>query len=137
MRHIGFMGGSSLVELGTASEMLEFLDFLNSKMEDNESIEISSRLYNKYIKLEQLEKMDSIIKDIKLVLSPEEDKYIKYLSGMETCIESAKMFYNSWGIYQPLKVAVTDAPYYIEDKNRPLEQYDVLKPNESPFWLRQ
>lgn len=131
------MGGSSLVELGTASEMLEFLDFLNSKMEDNESIEISSRLYNKYIKLEQLEKMDSIIKDIKLVLSPEEDKYIKYLSGMETCIESAKMFYNSWGIYQPLKVAVTDAPYYIEDKNRPLEQYDVLKPNESPFWLRQ
>ncbi|MOA65923.1 hypothetical protein D3C78_1924880 [compost metagenome] len=52
------------------------------------------------------------------------------------CIESAKMFYNSWGIYQPLKVAVTDAPYYIEDKNRPLEQYDVLKPNDPPFWLR-
>lgn len=136
MKHIGFMGGSSLVELGTASEMIDFLDFLNTKMEDHESNEISSRLYNKYIKFEQLEKLDSIVKDIKLVLSSDEDKYIKYLSGIEMCIESAKIFYNSWGIYQPLKVAVTDAPYYIEDKNRPLEQYDVLKPNESPFWLR-
>lgn len=136
MRHIGFMGGSSLVELGTASEMIEFLDFFNKKMEDHENNEISSRLYNKYIKLEQLEKLDSIVKDIKLALSPDEDKYLKYLSGIELCIESAKTFYNSWGIYQPLKITVTDAPYYIEDKNRPLEQYDILKPNESPFWLR-
>lgn len=31
MRHIGFMGGSSLVELGTASEMIDFLDFFNKK----------------------------------------------------------------------------------------------------------
>ncbi|MDE8558615.1 hypothetical protein [Pantoea vagans] len=136
MRHIGFMGGSSLVELGTASEMIDFLDFLNTKMEDHESNEISRRLYNKYIKFEQLEKLDSIVKNIKLELSSDEGKYFKYLSGIETCIESAKMFYNSWKIYQPLKVAVTDAPYYIEDKNRPLEQYDVLKPDETPFWLR-
>ncbi|MBT0731144.1 hypothetical protein [Rosenbergiella nectarea] len=136
MRHIGFMGGSSLVELGTASEMIEFLDFFNKKMGDHENNEISSRLYNKYIKFEQLEKLDSIVKDIKLALSPDEDKYLKYLSGIEMCIESAKTFYNSWGIYQPLKITVTDAPYYIEDKNRPLEQYDILKPNESPFWLR-
>ncbi len=130
------MGGSSLVELGTASEMIEFLDFFNKKMGDHENNEISSRLYNKYIKFEQLEKLDSIVKDIKLALSPDEDKYLKYLSGIEMCIESAKTFYNSWGIYQPLKITVTDAPYYIEDKNRPLEQYDILKPNESPFWLR-
>jgi len=131
------MGGSSLVELGTASEMIDFLVFFNAQMKDQEGNEISSRLYNKYIKLEQLERLDSIVKDIKLVLSPDESKYLKYLSGIETCIESAKIFYKSWGIYQPLKIAVTDAPYYIEDKNRPLEQYDVLEPNESPFWLRQ
>ena len=131
------MGGSSLVELGTASEMIDFLVFFNAQMKDQEGNEISIRLYNKYIKLEQLERLDSIVKDIKLVLSPDESKYLKYLSGIETCIESAKIFYKSWGIYQPLKIAVTDAPYYIEDKNRPLEQYDVLEPNESPFWLRQ
>lgn len=136
MRHIGFVGGSSLVELGNASEMIDFLDFFNKKMEGNENNDISSRLYNKYIKLEQLEKLSSIVKDIKFALSSDEGKYLKYLSGIETCIESAKMFYNSWGIYQPLKIAVTDAPYYIEDKNRPLEQYDLLKANESPFWLR-
>lgn len=136
MRHIGFMGGSSLVELGTASEMIDFLDFFNKKMEGNENNEVSSRLYNKYIKFEQLEKLDSIVKDIKLALSSDEGKYLKYLSGIETCIESAKMFYNSWGIYQPFKIAVTDTPYYIEDKNRPLELYDALSPDDPPFWLR-
>jgi len=51
MRHIGFMGGSSLVELGTASEMIDFLDFFHKKMEGNENSEISNRLYNKYIKI--------------------------------------------------------------------------------------
>lgn len=93
-------------------------------------------IYNEYIKLEKFKKQGSIIKDIKLALSYDEFKYLKYLSCIETCIESAKMFCNSWGIYQPLKIAVTDSPSYIEDKKRPLEQYDVLKPNESPFWLR-
>lgn len=136
MKHIGFMGGSSLVELGTASEMTDFLDFFNTRMTDHEGNEISSRIYNKYIKLEQLEKLDSVVKDIKLKLSSDEDKYLKYLSAIETCIESAKMFYSSWGIYQPLKIAVTDTPYYIEDKNRPLEQYDALAPDDPPFWLR-
>ncbi|WP_428945496.1 hypothetical protein ACQK5W_05410 [Pantoea sp. FN060301] len=136
MKNVGFMGGSSLVELGSASEMIDFLSFFSKRSEKYEGNEISERLYNKYIKLEQLEKLDSIVKDIKLALSPDEDKYLNYLSGIEKCIESAKVFYNSWGIYQPLKVAVTDAPYYIEDKNRPLEKYDALGPNELPFWLR-
>lgn len=98
------MGGSSLVELGTASEMIDFLDFFNKKMEGNQNNEISSRLYNKYIKFEQLEKLDSIVKDIKLALSSDEDKYLKYLSGIETCIESAKMFYNSWVFINRLKL---------------------------------
>ncbi|MBN7121128.1 hypothetical protein BSU01_05290 [Erwinia billingiae] len=80
--------------------------------------------------------MDSIVKDIKLALSSGEDKYLNYFSGIEARIESAKMFYKSWGIYQPLKVAVTDAPYYIDDKNRPLVQYDTLGPNDPLFWLR-
>lgn len=126
-----------MVELGTASEMMDFFNFINKRLEGKESNEIAIRLYSKYIKLEQLEELYSMVKDIKSMLSSDEDKYFKYLSGIETCIESAKFFYNSWGVYQPVKVAVTDAPYYIEDKNRPLEHYDELKPNETPFWLRQ
>jgi len=117
--------------------MIDFFNFLNKKLEGSESNEISSRLYNKYIKLEQLERLHLMVKDIKLMLSSDEVKYFKYLSGIEICIESARLFYNSWGFYQPVKVALTDATYYIEDKNRPLEHYDELKPNETPFWLRQ
>jgi len=63
------MGGSSMVELGTASEMIDFFNFLNKKLEGSESNEISSRLYSKYIKLEQLEKLHLMVKDIKLMLS--------------------------------------------------------------------
>jgi hypothetical protein len=136
MKHVGFMGGSSLVELGDASEMIDFLKFFSEKMERYGDGELSNRLYKKYIKLEQLGALALMVKELKVKLSSDEDKYLKYLSGIETCIESAELFYKSWGIYQPLKIAVTDVPYYIEDKNRPLEQYDTLGPNESPFWLR-
>ncbi|MCK1069450.1 hypothetical protein OCJ35_02915 [Pluralibacter gergoviae] len=136
MRHVGFMGGSSIVELGSPSEMIDFFVFLKGKRKFFKDEEIVSRLYNKYVRLEQLDQLDLAVKSIKSSLSLEEDKYLKYLSGIETCIESAKLFYNSWSIYQPLKVAVTDTPYYIEDKNRPLEQYDELDHNASPFWLR-
>jgi len=136
MKHVGFMGGSSLVELGFSSDMIDFLNFFSKKIERYGDSELSGRLYKKYIKLEQLEQLDLIVKELKAELSSNEDKYLKYLSGIEVCIESAELFYKSWGIYQPLKIAVTDVPYYIEDKNRPLEQYDALDSNESPFWLR-
>lgn len=136
MKNVGFMGGSSLVELGSASEMVEFLAFFSKKADRYEGDEIAERLYNKYLKIEQLEKLDLIVKDIKLTLSPGENKYLDYLSAIEVCVESAQVFYKSWGIYQPLKVAVTDVPYYIEDKNRSLEKYDALEAGEPPFWLR-
>lgn len=136
MKNVGFMGGSSLVELGSASEMIDFLAFFSRKAERYEGNEIAERIYNKYLKIEQLEKLDLIVKNIKLTLSPNENKYLDYLSAIEACVESAQIFYKSWGIYQPFKVAVTDVPYYIEDKNRPLEKYDVLEPGEPPFWLR-
>lgn len=136
MKNIGFMGGSSLVELGDASDMVDFFDFFTRKLKLCGDDELSDRLYRKYIKLEQLERLDLIVKKLKATLSSDEGKYLKYLSGIETCIESAELFYKSWDIYQPIKVAVTDVPYYIDDKNRPLEQYDALTPDDPPFWLR-
>lgn len=136
MKYVGFMGGSSLVELGSSLDMIDFFVFFNKKMERRGDITLSEQLYRKYIRLEQLELLDVIVKEMKMTLSSSEDKYLKYLSGIEICIASAEMLYESWEIYQPLKIGVTDVPYYIEDKNRPLEQYDALTPDDLPFWLR-
>lgn len=87
--------------------------------------------------IEQLAQLGSAVKSVNSNLSLDEVKYLKYLSGIETRIELSKIFYNSWGVYQPLKVAVTDIPHYIEHKNHPLKQYDELDNNATPFWLRK
>jgi len=136
MKNVGFMGGSSLVELGPPSNMIDFMVFFGRKLMSHGDSELSERLYKKYIRLEELGRLAQMVKEIKSALSSDEEKYLKYLLGIETCIESAEIFYKSWNIYQPLKIAVTDVPYYINDKNRPLEQYDALGPNDPPFWLR-
>lgn len=122
-----------MVELGSATEMIDFFEYIK-KYEDNELLD---RLYKKYVRFEELDETALMVRKLKEGLSSDvEEKFSKYLSGIETCIESAKMFYNSWGIYQPVKAGVTDVPEYIQDKNRPQEQYDVLSPDDPPFWLR-
>ncbi|PQQ34073.1 hypothetical protein C6H69_06865 [Photorhabdus luminescens] len=98
---------------------------------------ILDRLYKKYIRQYELEKISFLVKKIRNdFLTDSEMCFIKYLDGIDTCIESAKLFYSSWGIYQPLKIGITDVPHYIDDKDRPLEQYDALGPDDPPFWLR-
>ncbi|KGM27782.1 MULTISPECIES: hypothetical protein [Photorhabdus] len=137
MKYVGFMGGSSMVELDSPSDMINFFTFLYSKVNDCESKKILDRLYKKYIRQYELEKISFLVKKIRNdFLTDSEMCFIKYLDGIDTCIESAKLFYSSWGIYQPLKIGITDVPHYIDDKDRPLEQYDALGPDDPPFWLR-
>ncbi|MGC6388438.1 hypothetical protein ACMV8I_12360 [Ewingella sp. S1.OA.A_B6] len=51
-------------------------------------------------------------------------------------LECTKAYYQSFKEYIPVRIGFTDAPYYIDDINRPSEQYDVLGPEDLPFWLR-
>ncbi len=137
MRHVGFTGGSSMVELGSPSEMADFFVFFFMNLKRDENRDVLERLYKKYVKLEELDEVALITKELKDSLLPDvKDRYLKYISGIETCIESAKLFYESWSIYQPVKVGITDVPFYLDDKRRPLEQYDALGPDDLPFWLR-
>ena len=49
-------------------------------------------------------------------------------------MESAKIFFASWGVYQAVRVVVTDVPDFMVDKKRPLADYDSLE--GLPFWAR-
>ncbi|WP_051237770.1 hypothetical protein [Franconibacter pulveris] len=126
-----------MVELGSPSEMADFFVFFFMNLKRDENRDVLERLYKKYVKLEELDEVALITKELKDSLLPDvKDRYLKYISGIETCIESAKLFYESWSIYQPVKVGITDVPFYLDDKRRPLEQYDALGPDDLPFWLR-
>jgi vacuolar-type H+-ATPase subunit B/Vma2 len=81
MKRVGFMGGSSLVELGDTSEMIDFLRFFSEKMERYGDSELSNRLYKKYIKLEQLGVLALMVKELKVKLSSDEDKYLNIYQG--------------------------------------------------------
>lgn len=126
-----------MVELGSPSEMDDFFSFCFNNLKGNKNHAVLDRLYRKYVRFEELDEINKIIQELNGYLSPDvKDKYSKYISGIETCIESAKLFYESWNIYQPVRVGITDIPFYIDDKRRPLNQYDALGPEELPFWLR-
>lgn len=137
MKNIGFMGGSSMVELGSASEMADFFTCFFSNLRKDRNREVLERLYKKYVRIEELDEVVQMTKDLKEDLLPDiRNKYSKYISAIEICIESAKIFYESWGNYQPLKVGRTDIPFYLDDKERPMEQYDELRQDDLPLWLR-
>ncbi|EPQ5230667.1 hypothetical protein AB7092_15455 [Providencia rettgeri] len=135
MKSIGFMGGSSIFETGTVQEMIDFFDYLSGENIPDLEKELIDSLYRKYIRYQDLDRFENLITELKKS-SSSESKYLKYFDAIITCIESAKMFYNSWEIYQPLKVGFTDMPYCIDDKDRPQELYDALTEDDLPFWLR-
>ena len=137
MRNVGFKGGSSMFEIGTPAEMVEFFNYLRGNLVSREDLEILDRLYRKYVGYDDLDKVSQLVSNLRNnSVFVFDEKYLTHLDAIEHCIESAKIFYKSWGDYVPLKVGVTDVPYYIEDKLRPLEHYDALTNDDPPFWLR-
>lgn len=136
MKKVGFMGGSSLVETGSAHEMDIFFARIRTSTVKGEK-EVLERLYNKYIKIEQLDALSEIVKRASTNTLPYGDIELeKYFKALILCIESARIFHKEWGIYQPVKIGFTDIPYCITDKNRPLDEYDNLKKGDLPFWQR-
>ncbi|WCG83206.1 hypothetical protein [Pectobacterium sp. A5351] len=69
------------------------------------------------------------------------DIFKRYFEAFLECVESAEINYQLFNSYQgyeyeAVKTVISDLPWFIEDKNRPLEQYDALGPDDLPFWLR-
>ncbi|MCE0829021.1 hypothetical protein LVQ78_23860 [Buttiauxella sp. A2-C2_NF] len=134
MKHIGFYGGSSIVELGNAEEMFLFLTFLQQSAESLEEIEVITRLFKKYLRLQDLDVMLNFLN--KLCGENKNNNYDRYVEGLMHCIISAKGFYEDWNIYKSVKVLPTDMPDFMTERDRPLEDYEHLHVNDQPFWLR-
>lgn len=74
-------------------------------------------------------------------LSMISDVFSHYFSAFSECSESAIVMYDEFKSYpgyeyEPIRIVLTEMPENLEDYHRPLEQYDALGPNDSPFWLR-
>ena len=117
------------------------------------------RLYRRYLRLEELDIASELMNEAKNIFSTLPSSAIKWQKNMEGdttktrldpnattlaevfakyfenfthCVESAKLFFGSWKIYQPVRTGTTDIPYFIVDKNRPLEDYEAIE--GTPFW---
>lgn len=61
-----------------------------------------------------------------------------YFDSFAQCAESAKLSYEAFKDYagyqyEPVRIVVSDQPWFIVEKNRPLRDYDDLE--GKPFWL--
>lgn len=163
MKRVGFQGGSSIFELGIASDMVCFFSVIREKVElSGSDLLILDRLFRRYLRLEDL--MEATIFMLRsqdclsgipnrvieleslgwrsdnsfldMACSNYAEVFIKYFDGFEYCVESAKGFYEDWGVYKPVRTIVCDMPGYMVEKLRLLDEYDNLGPNDLPFWLR-
>lgn len=163
MKRVGFHGGSSIFEVGSASDMECFFSLIRNVAGDLKDNNIfTDRLYRRYIRQSDIDEFESGIKILEHIFSNMEvsaellekiglahqvsslnidfnnmaDVFQDYFRGIEHCFVSAKVFYADWGVLKPLRVVFTEMPWYLEDKNRPLADYDELGNNAIPFWLR-
>lgn len=163
MKRVGFQGGSSIFELGVASDMVCFFSVLREKVEFSEcELLLLDRLYRRYLRLEELgeaamlmlsskdclSRVPSSIAELKFfgwnsagsnlntACANFAEVFIKFFDGFEYCSESARSFYDDWGIYKPVRAVVCEMPDYMVEKLRSLDDYDNLGPSDMPFWLR-
>ncbi|QQC64328.1 hypothetical protein [Paraburkholderia ginsengisoli] len=62
------------------------------------------------------------------------DVFERYFERFEKACNSAESFFESFSIYQPVRVVISDTPGFMRDKNKPLAEYDALE--GKPFWLQ-
>lgn len=60
----------------------------------------------------------------------------KYFDQFELCVAATELFYRDWSISQPVRLVITEMPWFLEDKHRPLAAYEALESEAQPFWLR-
>ncbi|MEC5321590.1 hypothetical protein VSX61_22140 [Brenneria populi subsp. brevivirga] len=166
MKNIGFHGGHTVYENGISSDMFAFFQCIDHLAKLNypqkDFCLLTDRLYRRYLKHNELASAEELMSSIEMIFKetpcdkikweeiglnvnstgldlnqPTLDQIFKeYFLHFIDAKNSAEEFFKKFGIYQPVKTVISDLPWFIEDKNRPLEQYDALGPNDPPFWLR-
>jgi hypothetical protein len=162
--NIGINGGSSICEIGPQPDVVVFFKCLDiyvvqTHLDTDYSL-LTDRLYRRYLRLEELDKATTLMgqarqkfakilstsvdwesmgitltkSSLNLTKKTLADVFSKYFECFDSCVSDARLFYNDWGKYLPVRVMVSDVPEFITDKLRPLEEYDALE--GEPFWLQ-
>ncbi|WP_048817291.1 hypothetical protein [Ralstonia solanacearum] len=123
---------------------------------------LSDRLYRRYLREDELDAALRLMEQAKQILSMHSaatavswdpillgdrqktwldpklptlaDVFAKYFESFLHCVESSKIFLNSWGIYKPVRTVIANLPDFAVEKKRSLEEYDNL--DDLPFWRR-
>ena len=164
---IGFAGGGIMSDLGTDSDMQLFFEcisyYVPSKYPDQNWSIITDGLYRRYLKLEELDDAESLMKivekefkqlnreavDWSNVESGEAQSdldrskptlfeiFFNYFESFYQCVEFVKYFDDKYGnerVYRPIMVAITTIPYETAYGQIPLSVFDNLKPDDKPIW---
>jgi hypothetical protein len=169
MKIVGFTGGSSLCELGPATDVQLFFDCLNFYVASNHPEQdwelLTDRLYKRYLRLDELDKALVLMAQAKQIFTilpsqsidwPDVKKttiqtrldpskktlaeiFEGYFENFSHCVESAKINYEGFKSYpgyryEPVRVIVSDVPWFTIEKNRSLEEYNMLE--GVPFWAK-
>lgn len=161
MKTIGFGGGCTTIELGPKNDVLAFFNCVDefiAKRESQEYSLITDVLFRRYIPLDELDSASRLMGKIKQKLATvSSDKvnwegrlddssrldiklatlaevFSAFFVKFEEVVESAKDFYQDWGIYQAVKIVIADIPDCMTYKSLPLEAYDTV--TDDPLWLR-
>ena len=158
MKTIGFSGGGLITELGSIEDVQMFFDLINyyvvKKYPNKNWPIIMDRLYKRYIKSDELdmsvELMECVKNEFKNIKStPKHNKenfdyskntlfdiFENYFKNFSQCAEMTKLSFEEFKNipdykYEPIKIVITDQPWYLFETTRTLEDYDNL--NGTPF----
>lgn len=161
---IGITGGGSIYDCGTDSDMRLFFDcisyYLPPKYPEKDWSVLTDRLYRRYLKLEELDIAESLMKlvqkefkqlekeavdwsktksdkvksDLDITKATLFDIFSNYFRAFYGCIESAKLENEAFNLYRPIMVAITTIPYVISYEKIPLSVFDNLGVDEKPIW---
>jgi hypothetical protein len=164
MTNVGFRGGSTVRDLGTATDMKAFFHFVRRGLLDLENGGdyelLTDRLYRRYLRLEDLDKTSTFAQDIHDILmrmpsgsmdwkaagwvptatrldlsrNTVADVFDRYINSISALSENAKSFERKFHIYRPVMTIISDLPRLHIDQSRPLAEYDLLE--SDPIWLR-
>lgn len=62
------------------------------------------------------------------------DVFGKYFESFEGACGSEKSFFDTFNIYKPVRVVISDLAGFARDKDKPLADYDPFE--VKPFWLQ-
>lgn len=101
--------------------------------------EIHSRIFRKYVRLEDIDAARSLMQRSWEVLQGLRDdrparEFNRYFEAFEECATSCLSFFQDWGRLRPVRVARVDIPAYLIDSKRSLEVIDSLPDEDEPFW---